>query len=494
MTDGDNNNANMEVASPEEPGKKKCCSLYDGNRDAGGFSWLGVGRGGLLMSNIFLNQSLLYLASDEVGCVVDGEVQDCTVRVYGLYPASLIATIATVTGVGAALFMPICGAFVDLTHYRRSVGKLSALVMTVIQFVQVWTIPRTWYAMLILQSIAGVLYQVQVLSVYAYLPDIAREVGQSKMTNFSSKFSFVQFTAQLLFLLVIAVISFLVRSSPVDTARISQGINTFTCLLFFGTGWLLYMTPRPAARKLPEGHSLITEGFRRNWQTAKSIQKHYKNGLRWFFLGLALGEAAGSAVFTLAVIYLTQELNLSSTETSIFFVIALLGTLPGTVFGGWVTKKTNPNTSWKLSMVVVFVFFSIGALGLEYVAGYWAYVWAACIGFPLGWFYPTENVFFSMCLPPNQEAELSGFFVFCTQILGWLPPLIFTAMIESGIRIKYGLLVTNAFFLLGAGVMMCTCSWEGIIEEAKFETAAVMEELHEGEDDVAVDLKADREA
>lgn len=51
-----------------------------------------------------------------------------------------------------------------------------------------------------------------------------------------------------------------------------------------------------------------------------------------------------------------------------------------------------------------------------------------------------------MLLPRGQEAELSGFYVYCTQILGWLPPLIFSVMVESNIDQKFGILAVQSFF------------------------------------------------
>ncbi|KAI2497164.1 Vacuole effluxer Atg22-like protein [Fragilaria crotonensis] len=99
-------------------------------------------------------------------------------------------------------------------------------------------------------------------------------------------------------------------------------------------------------------------------------------------------------------------------------------------------------------MAFIIVVATFGALilkeGLEMIA----YVWGFVVGNGLhqGWFYPTQNLCFSMLLPRGQEAELSGFYVYCTQILGWLPPLIFSVMVESNIDQKFGILAVQSFF------------------------------------------------
>ena len=111
-------------------------------------------------------------------------------------------------------------------------------------------------------------------------------------------------------------------------------------------------------------------------------------------------------------------------------------------------------------MVVAIIGAFILKEGFEIIA----YIWGFVIGNGLGWFYPTQNLCFSLLLPRGQEAELSGFYVYCTQILGWLPPLIFSIMVESNIDQKYGILVVQLFFGV-AIVLMSMIRWQGALEE-----------------------------
>ena len=137
------------------------------------------------MSNIFLSTSLIYLASEEAGCLDDEltVVEDCNTRVYGMLPVALIANIAVVSGLLSAFLMPLTGAAVDYTPHRRKIGMYSAALVILIQAIQIGTLSETWFAMSVLQGIAGFLYQAQVVSTYSYLPEIARVVGQATMTH-----------------------------------------------------------------------------------------------------------------------------------------------------------------------------------------------------------------------------------------------------------------------------------------------------------------------
>lgn len=92
------------------------------------------------------------------------------------------------------------------------------------------------------------------------------------------------------------------------------------------------------------------------------------------------------------------------------------------------------------------------------------------------WFYPTENLFFSLCLPPGQEAELTGFFVYCTQILVWLPPLLFSILIEAGVSQQVGLISLVVFFIIAFGFLSLVAPWdEVILESMKNHQVAVVE-------------------
>jgi MFS-type transporter involved in bile tolerance (Atg22 family) len=246
----------------------------------------------LIMSNIFMSTSLLWLAKDAAGCfdepIADGQ---CNKSIYGMKAESFITNIATIAAVLAALFMPICGALVDYTPHRKSVGIVTALIMIAIQAAQIGTVEQTWFAMGILQALAAFIYQLQLVVLFAYMPEIAREVGEISMTKFSSHFSLAQYVTSTLFLVVITGITIAFSTSAVVSGQISQGVNTVTSLICFTVGWFKYLTPRPAVRAVPEGHWLLLEGFKQNWRTAKSVQKHYKHGLRYFLLAVVFAEA-----------------------------------------------------------------------------------------------------------------------------------------------------------------------------------------------------------
>lgn len=137
------------------------------------------------MSNLYLATSFVFLANQAAGCLDENDqtILNCTGRVYGMAPSAIVSNIAVVSGVLSAFFMPLFGAIMDFTHHRKIVGVVTTVLMVIIQAVQIYTVESTWFPMVLLQAFSGFLYQVQVLAIYAYLPEIGRIVGDALFTS-----------------------------------------------------------------------------------------------------------------------------------------------------------------------------------------------------------------------------------------------------------------------------------------------------------------------
>jgi len=70
-----------------------------------------------------------------------------------------------------------------------------------------------------------------------------------------------------------------------------------------------------------------------------------------------------------------------------------------------------------------------------------------------------------LVLPKGKEAELTGFFIYCTQILVWLPPLIFSVMLEANVNPQWGLMSLIIFFAIAIGILCLVSPWEAALAE-----------------------------
>lgn len=285
------------------------------------------------------------------------------------------------------------------------------------------------------------------------------------MLPVQSIFTSSQFCSQFLFLITVTLFAVIFGLNDVQTGQLGQAINTIWSGLFFYIGWNM-MPSKPAANVLSDDKkSIFIQSFIKVYQTIKQINHYYKNSLRWFFLVVIFAEAAATAFTVVSVVFLADYLKLSGTQIGYFFITTLIASLPGTFLGAYITKKTNPIISWKLSMLFLAIVATIGAFTLTNDKLPFTYIWGIFIGILLGWFYPTEGLQFSLLLPKGQEAELGGFYVYCTQILGWLPPLIFTVLVESGIDQRYGVLTVQSFFLIAIFFASMMAPWDECIRE-----------------------------
>jgi MFS-type transporter involved in bile tolerance (Atg22 family) len=429
--------------------------------------------------------ALVKLATEAAGCEM--EADECDGKVYGLNPVSLISGIPVVSGVLGAFLMPVIGVILDFTPYRRFVGVLFSAVFTVIQAVQIAIGEKTWFAMAILQAIAGFCFTIIILTTIAYLPEICEQVGQLKHAQYTSRFTGKQFSMQGSFLVLVSVLSFVlgIADDSVQTARLCQAMNFAILCIFFGLGWQR-MPSRKATRELPEGmHGFrtIAYGIRQNIRTASSIHREYKKGLRWYLLATMFAQAGVAALTSTSVVYLSAEVGLNATDTLLFFLVVLIGTIPGAKLASLISKLVNPNTSWELSMVSLFTAVVIGAFTLgDAPSKYLSLVWGFFMGILLGWFYPTENLFFSCILPKGQEAEIAGFRVYCSTILAWIPPLIFSTLVENEIDPKWGMTFMGSFILIAAALLKFAAgTWEEILHESGRSNLSVRADLSERE-------------
>ena len=361
-------------------------------------------------------------ANGEIESVDDYE---CTGKVYGQNPASLISNIAVVTGLLGALFMPMIGVILDYTPYRRFVGISISIFFTLIQGTQIAIGPKTWFPMAILQSIAGFCFTIMIVTTFAYLPEICEKVGQQKHARYTARFTVKQFSVQASFLVLLGMLSFAfgISDDSVKTARLSQALNVGIISILFGVGWRC-MPSHPATRQLPRENmkccSIIMYGIRQNIRTAASIYREYKQGLRWYLLATVFVQSSVGALTTISVVYLSSEVGLNAADISVFFLVVLIGTIPGAKIASVMSKRINPNTTWQLSMLCLFTTVVVGAFTLGNASNkYLSLIWGFFVGLILGWFYPTENLFFSCILPKGQEAEIAGFRVYCSMILSW---------------------------------------------------------------------------
>ena len=424
-------------------------------------------RATILMSSLFLGPALLQLAAqacaekaasdaesnpDETSSSSslnqqDGN-QEC--RVYGFRPSSLLTNIAIVSGLLVSLLLPVFGAIVDHTPYRRQVGAITAAGLVLVKGIEIMVGPRTWLLVAALQVVSSLLYNPHITATYAYTSELSNH--PLELTQYNTQLIVIMYISTILFLIQVLGWSALlqVKENDVGTARISQILTTLTSAVFFFWTWRHFFRDRPALSQVPPGHSVWTCGFAKVWDTWKRIRRQYQS-LQWFMLSILLAEAGQSALITVATTFMTQVLQMTANEIGVTFLLVLLAGIPGSYLGAWLAVRFhNPVTSAKLCDLFVTLVTTVAAVSLTRPEQkHWVYLLGPLWGIGLGWLPPIHTSIFMSIIPKGQEAELMGMYLLCGQLLAWLPPLLFTMLNEMGVDMAWGMSSLNLFFAGG---------------------------------------------
>lgn len=437
--------------------------LYGGNKEA--FAWAldTVGRGvSWIGAGAFLATAMLRLAKEAAGCETHapapGEpVPACDGRVYGIRPSSLLTTYTIVIGVLSAALMPFMGAIVDYTCWRLKLARIMTALYCLLLFPQIFISDDTWFAVAIIQIAVAFIGWGQTMLSYAYLPELTND--DALLNKYSANFTVVQFSAMVIYLVLVVGVAAAagVSDDDIATARIGQSTSFVVASSTLSYAWSCLFLPRPKARDLPEGQSLLTAGFIQVFQTSVRIFKHYR-ALKWFYVAVAFADAAIQSLVTIAVTFLADQLEFSSFENGIAILVMLVASVPGGVLAGWLTARFhNPIVTSIVSVVIMAVNTLVAGLVLKGPGQQMeTYLLAAGWGLGTGMKWTADRLLSSTIIPDGQDAELMGMYLFAGQVLTWVPPLIFTGMNEAGISQNIGIMMLDVFFFVSglAYVMM----------------------------------------
>jgi len=348
-------------------------------------------------------------------------------------------------GLCTAILLPVIGAVIDHTQYRRAGGIISAFIMTVVTFFQMFISEDTWFLVAILQVISAVFYLAHILVAMAYLPELTD--NNHKLVKYMGTFTAVQYGFMVIFLIaIVAAQQIFSIQSDIQTARLAQAVSFAISVSFFGYSWAFLFRSRSASHTVPPKQLLLTAGFRKLYNTATTCV--IKNpAIKWFLVTLAFTESAVSSFSTVAITFMTDQLQFSSSQNGIAILILLIGSIPGALLSTVVSERFNPVKSLQVALFFWMVNTFVAAVvvkGPDQTVHlyFFAIIWGLCIG----WTYPMERTIYCTIIPKGQEAELMGVYIFATQIISWLPPLVFTAINEAGISMRVSIASLCVFF------------------------------------------------
>lgn len=411
-------------------------------------------RGAVLMSSLFLGPALLELAANAA--------KENDGRVYHMKPSSLLSNIAIASGLLATVTLPLFGAIVDKTPYRKNVGVISALGLAVIKGTETIVSAETFIFVALLQILSAAVYYIHTCATYAYTCELSR--SHVDQTKYNSYYFVVLYTSTLIFMGEVLVLASVFDTNDVGTARISQVITCATSLICFGVAWRYFFRERPALSSVPVGTTLLTCGFQQIFSSVRRIRRELP-ALKFLMLSVTFSESATGALITIASTYMKIFLGMDATEIGVVFLVVLIMGGPGSKFGEILGLAYNPVTSAKLCVIC---FIATTAVATVVLTGpqdkQFVVIFGGLWGLELGWLHPMHSTIFITIIPSGQESELMGIYLFCGQVLSWLPPLLFTGLNEWGVEMSIGLASLNLFFAAGLYFLFRMGSYDNAIE------------------------------
>ena len=303
--------------------------------------------------------------------------------------------------------------------------------------------------MVILQVFSAFVAWIHTLTAFAYLPELTQDA--KLLASWTASFHVNQYIALVLFL--VYMLGILRATGFGDDVILASRVASISSLAIatpcYMWTWTSLMKRRDAFRPLPQGSMLATVGFRKVFLTSIVLYTRYR-ALMWFFVNVALVEAAQQSIAAISLTFMLDTLQLTVTEYGIailmLFVFGTVGTIIGKVSMAWV----DPIRSNQISQIVTIANTAMAAVILTGPGQQMrAYIVASIWGLGAGWKTMVERFMITQVIPKGQDAELMGFYLFSSQVLVWLPTLIFTAMNEAGVSQRVGVSMLIPFFLGG---------------------------------------------
>lgn len=416
--------------------------------EVSGWAMSSAGRGPLNQVGGYVGNAILRLALLEAGCSLPRE--QCDGTVYGLKPSSLLTATSAIVGVLAAILMPLIGAIVDHTSFRRLLGSVSGFLVVAFTASQLIIGSDTWFIVLVLDGLQSFTLVVQMMAVFAYLPDLTTD--EASLSHFTAHFNLRQFAMQITYVAILLIVGTIRDLEPglvgtsVQNAKDAIGLAFGISALFVGYSWIYLFRSRPPLRQLPAGQSLFTAGFLQMYKTAGTVLRKYR-ALKWFMFSLLWSPEAGAGVVnSIAVTFLTISIQFTAKDLVQSILVLQSGTLAGSLFSKFAVSKVNPLNSYRLGLLLIALSVGAGALYIDSPDKRAAVFGLGLLwGFALGWTFPSQRVLLCTLIPKGQETEMMGFFAFVGQILGWLLPLAFTILNENDIDIRWGFSLITFF-------------------------------------------------
>mmetsp|Transcript_7984 Transcript_7984/g.11395 ORF Transcript_7984/g.11395 Transcript_7984/m.11395 type:complete len:623 (+) Transcript_7984:114-1982(+) len=440
----------------------------------------------------FVGTYIVVLAAYDVGCVtpialctLDNSINKySSLHSLGLRPSSLLTAASVIVGVTVSILMPVIGAIVDRTRHRKLIGSLTAYVTVTITLIQALLIrfrnkADTWLSVWILEMVGGLFFLSHLTVAMAYLSDLVRGKSNELRNHVTSRIAISNRVSTIIFVGITLIYGVSSKPNPkLNSAAFSSIIAFAVSAPLMVYAWTFLFKKRDSLtnpydykdndtnpsectekdknsrrksekRKLFSSLMILFQGLIQLKNTIKKLVTTYRS-LRWLMLTFLFSPEAGAGVtLTITTTYLAAMLNMSSNEVGLAFLAVLFSSVLSAYFAKNLMNRIDPLNTFRIGTITFGLVWILAPVILDGPENKkLSYLIGVLFGIPSGLLYPCQSALQVSLIPPGQEVEFMGIFTFCNQIIGWLPPLIFTIMNENGVNMRLSFGTIAAFPIL----------------------------------------------
>ena len=421
----------------------------DGEVNIEGIAWAmdSAAKGPLQMSGAFLGPALLVYASQTAESNWDGVGVP---TVFGIPPSSLLTMASVFVSLANALIVPVFGNTIDYATTRRRLGFFSAVVLVTLNGLQSFITYETWVIMLCLFMSASIVESVNTTVTAQYLTELTDEPYE--LGQYTAWFCILHFMVQSLYTLIIVIVARVWELDNVNTARVSHCVSFFMAAPLLLIAWGKLFGKRTATIRLPEGRSILAQGFRGLRDTAVEIMRPGTKlpNLRLFMLSMFfcpdLSTGAYSSMF---VTYMALQLKMTGDTIGLINLVILLSGIPGSFLSNSLCRKLGALKNFRYCLLWWVFGMTATPLIVSGPERAWlCFPFAIIWGIQFGWLIPSQKVLFCTIIPSGNETGTMSCLAFFQGIMGWFPPMFFSWINNNGYGMRLALASGDILYIL----------------------------------------------
>ena len=403
------------------------------------------------VGTVFLGPYIASLAAASAG--VDGMA-----RFFGIpvAPDSFLPYCISFSVGLQVLFLPILGAIADYSHLRKRMMQVFAMIGAISTILMFLVTGSWWWLGGVLFIVANLTFGAAMVFYNSYLPDIASEEERDRVSSYGWAMGYLGGG-----LLLALNLAFFIFSEDIGVpGDLAVRINLASAgIWWIGFSFITWarLKPRHAARKLPEGETYVSVGFKQLGHTFREI-KHFPETLK-YLLAYFLYNDGIQTVIAVSSTFAAAPLSRGGIELPQDTLIALILMIQfvaffGALFWGKLAKWIGAKQSILVALVIwsgVVIYAYGGLYGDSRVAQF--FVLGVFIALVMGGSQAISRSLFAQMVPIGKEAEYYSFYEVSERGTSWTGPLIFGLANQIFGSLCYGILALIFYFIAGLLVL-----------------------------------------